>query len=413
MKDRLYFKDSWMRHFDAVVAEAKEEAGSAWLRLSRSAFYPEGGGQPGDWGQLTRAGVIYPVTDTQADEAGRVWHRVETPQGAPPFAKGDALRGEIDWPRRHDHMQQHTGEHILAWCVWTLEGGYVHGLHIGQEESSIDVSLPEGKTRLSRARLEAIETLANQVIARDDAIVCRFPEEAELSRLPLRKIPGDHEETRVVLMGDYEGVACGGTHLARTSQAGVIKILRDQSARGKMRVFFLSGQRAARHYQASFRALDEAASLLNVPHLQVPKAAGAALEKLSGLHLDLSALRREMALSRLPALLKGAEALPGGGRLVTTMLLESEAQGMDTLASALAKTPGIIALLCAQEVNRALFTFARAEGSGPDLALLMRACGIKGGGKPAFSRGAAPSSQPLETARMRLMGGGPAEPENA
>jgi alanyl-tRNA synthetase len=315
---------------------------------------------------------------------------------------GDQVEGEIDWALRYDHMQQHTGEHILAYCVWKLAGGYVHGLHIGHAQSSIDVSLPEGQTRLSREMLEEIETMANQVIARDDRIDCRFPDEEELKTLPLRKIPGEHAQTRVVLMGDYEGVACGGTHLARTGQAGVIKILRDQSSRGKMRLFFLCGQRAARHYQATYKALDEASSLLNVPPDQVPAALAATLEKLGAQGFELSALRRDMALARLPGLLETAAGLPGGWRLVAAQLPEQEAQGLDALASALAETPGVAALLCAPQGDKFLFTFARKEGPGPDLAALMRQAGIRGGGRPAFARGAAATSAPLEAARAGL-----------
>lgn len=398
MKERLYFKDTWMKAFTARVEAVKTENDRAWLRLSQSAFYPEGGGQPGDRGLLIRGEFTYPVTDTQSDQAGQVWHQAETPPGSPQLHPGDQVRGELDWARRHDHMQQHTGEHILAYCVWSLYDGYVHGLHIGQEESSIDISLPKGNTRLSRQQLEGIETLANQVIARDDAIICRFPDAGEMGRLPLRKMPGEHQETRVVLMGDYECVACGGTHLNRTGQAGVIKILRGQSARGKLRLFFLSGLRAARHYQACWQALDEASSLLNVPHLQVPQAAHAAIEKAGRLDFDLAALRRKMALSRLPSLISRAEILADGTRLAAESLPETEAQALDTLASALAEEPGMTALLCAPQGDKALFTFARADGKGPDLATLMRDAGIRGGGKPAFARGAAMDPGLLDTA---------------
>lgn len=402
MKNRLYFKNPWQKAFEAVVESEKTEAGCQWLRLSQSVFYPEGGGQPGDTGRLLHGGIVYPVSDTQSDEADQVWHRVNTPEGQSPLSPGDAVTGEIDWERRHDHMQQHTGEHILAYCVWKLAGGFVHGLHIGQEESSIDVSLPEGQTRLSKQLLLDIETLANQVIAQDDEIICRFPEADEFATLPLRKIPGEHAQTRVVLMGGYEGVACGGTHLARTSQAGLVKILRDQSARGKMRLFFLCGKRAARHYQAIYQALDEAGSLLNVPLEQVPQALAHSLEKMNAQAQELNALRRDMALARLPALIQGAETLPGGGRLVTAQLSPAEAPALEALASALSQEAGLTALLCAPQGDKVLFTFIRQEGPGPDLSALMRETGIKGGGRPAFARGAGTDTNLLSRAADAL-----------
>lgn len=398
MKERLYFKDAWIRAFEARVEALKVENGGMWLRLSQSAFYPEGGGQPGDRGLLNRGEYAYPVTDTQSDQENHVWHQVETPLAAPPLQPGDQVQGELDWARRHDHMQQHTGEHILAYCVWSLHGGFVHGLHIGREESSIDISLPGGQTRLSREELEAIETLANQVIARDDAIDCRFPDAEEMSKLPLRKIPGEHPKTRVVIMGDYEGVACGGTHLQRTGQAGVIKILRDQSARGKLRLYFLSGLRAARHYQACWRWLDATSSILNIPHRQVPQAAGAALEKVSKLSFDLAALRRKIILARAPGLLDRARLKADGTLMVVESLTEADGQALDALASALAEEPGVLALLCAPQGDKTLFTFARADGPGADLTTLMRMAGIRGGGRPAFARGAAGDASLLEVA---------------
>jgi alanyl-tRNA synthetase len=402
MKDRLYFKDPWQNTFEAAVEAEKEEAGGKWLLLSQSVFYPEGGGQPGDTGRLFYDGLAYPISDTQSDAADRVWHRVEQPEGAKSLTAGDRVQGEIDWARRHDHMQQHTGEHILAYCVWKLAGGYVHGLHIGQTESSIDVSLPEGQTRLSKPLLGDIETLANQIIARDDEIICRFPEPRELESLPLRKIPGEHAQTRVVLMGGYEGVACGGTHLSRTSQAGMVKILRDQSARGKMRLFFLCGLRAVRHYQATYEALDRASSLLNTPLNEVPQALANTLEKQNELNAELNALRQEMALSRLPVLIQRAEALPDGNRLITAELTQAEAPALEALASALSEEPRLIALLCAPQGDKVLFSFSRQEGAGPDLSALMRETGIKGGGRPAFARGAGQAADLLRQAAQIL-----------
>jgi len=385
---RLYYQDAWLKCFEAGVTGHRRDAAGYWLSLTESAFYPEGGGQPWDTGTLSYARGSLKVLEVQADETGEVWHRVDAGSEAELPPPGERLSGEIDFARRFDHMQQHTGEHILANCVWRLTGGFTHGLHIGQDVSSIDVTLPGGEMRLSQETLEEIEALANRRVAGDAEIVCRFPPEEEIEALPLRKDPTVSENVRVCMVGGYEMVACGGTHLSRASQVGLIKILSCQPARGKVRLSFLCGLRAATHYRETYSALYRASVLLSARPAEVPERVGTLLEKAAETERELRGVRREMTLRKVPGLLLQAVPLPDGGRLVVAELEAADTPAMEELAAELIGHGSLVALLSAPGEDRGLFLFARSGDRTEDMPGLMRECGVRGGGQPDFARGA-------------------------
>jgi alanyl-tRNA synthetase len=401
MTQKLYFLDPWMKDFEAKVTGLNRDDSGQWLSLDRSAFYPEGGGQPWDEGILTYRDWCFPVAEVQADEAGFVWHRVTLPDGATLPQAGEAVRGYIDWQRRFDHMQQHTGEHILANCLHRLTGGFTHGLHIGADVSSIDVTLPDGALRLPPEALDEIEALANRRVAEDAPIDCFFPTGEELAALPLRKEPTVTEMVRVCKVGDFEMVACGGTHLSRTSQAGLVKILSCQPARGRMRLFFLCGLRAAGHYRMSWKAIDLAASLLSVRPDEVPARVSGLQDQVAEGRKALSGLRRELTLAKAPGLMAKAQPLTGG-RLICAELMEEDIPAMEDLARALIGESGVLALLCAPQGDKTYCLFARSPDRNEDMAALLKASGAKGGGRPGFARGQAGGSVVLEQAAFLL-----------
>ncbi len=240
MTDRLYYSDSYRTSFEAQVLECREDEGRVLLRLDRSAFYPTSGGQPYDTGEIGGAQVL----DVFVDDAGEVWHQVDRA-----LAAGATVSGRINWARRFDHMQQHAGEHMLASAIHRQLNGYVIGLHLGAEVSTIDVELPGGEMRVSEDVLRALEIEVNEQIQRDVPIVAAFPEKDALSQMPLRKPPAVKEHIRVVGIGDFEYCACGGTHPSSSGQVGLLKITDARPSKGKMRVSFLCGMRAYRDYQ--------------------------------------------------------------------------------------------------------------------------------------------------------------------
>lgn len=192
-----------------MVSTRPGENGS-FVTLNQSAFYPTSGGQPFDTGVLIKDGETLFVRDVKVEE-GEVWHLV---QGT--LMPGDQVHGRIDWERRFDHMQQHGGEHMLAGVIYKELSGTTIGLHLGECDSSIDVALPDGRTRLTREEIRRIEAIVNRHIQQNEAIHCWFPTEAELAALPLRKPPTVNEHVRIVDIGGWEMVACGGTHPAHT-----------------------------------------------------------------------------------------------------------------------------------------------------------------------------------------------------
>lgn len=397
MTKRLYFEDALQRQFEAVATDLRADQEGHWLCLNQTAFYPEGGGQPGDTGQLKSDTQVWQVKDTQVDEDGRIWHLLD---GNSPPAIGAALAGALDWTRRYDHMQQHSGEHLIAGTLYELTGGFTHGLHIGKEISTIDVTMPGGEKRLESDMLAQIEALANQRIAQDSAITCRIPAPEELAALPLRKDPTVQEQVRVCAMGEFEMVACGGTHLARTGQIGLVKLLGSEPARGKLRLSFLCGQRANAHYAKVYDALSQARALLSAKEEEVPGRIEDLLRQMDSYKRELGALRRQASLDKLPSLIAGAQTMPDGRRLVAAELEENDLAALEAMASALVAHTRLMALLCVKSEGRWNLLFARSSDLDINMSDFIKATGAKGGGRPDFARGAATDSLPWEAARV-------------
>ena len=322
MTERLYYGDSYLSEFDAEVVRAELRNGKNIVALNRSAFYPTSGGQPFDTGTINDAHV----TDVFVDGEGEVWHELDAPLNV-----GEKVHGRIDWARRWDHMQQHGGEHMIAGAVYNLTGGMTIGLHLGAEVSSIDVQFADGATHMSAELIARIEDYVNERIQMDAPIRCWFPDADELASLPLRKKPTVKEHVRIVAMGDFEMVACGGTHPSSTGQIGLVKIVSAAPERGKLRLSFVCGMRAYRDYRQNYDCAWEAANLLSTRPEKLPEILEATLQRLKDVERELNRLRRERLLERVPELLEHAEKLPGGGRLVCA-LADCDAAALKELA---------------------------------------------------------------------------------
>lgn len=400
MSKALYYEDAWMRAFDARVSDAKQDQDGVWLCLDRTAFYPEGGGQPGDSGRLLSGDREWLVADTRRDPEGCIWHLLSAQDGAAPPDIGTQVHGEVDWARRFDHMQQHTGEHIIAASLFEVTGGFTHGLHIGHEVSTIDVTLPNGATKLDAQALERIEALANARIAADGPVVCSVPDSKELAGLPLRKDPTVTEQVRICAIGDYEMVACAGTHLSHTSQVGLVKLLKSEPARGKMRLYFLCGERAVKHYALVYKAITQVAEMLSARVEEAPQLLREQLDKAAQARRELAALRRQNTLRKAPGLLAEAQALSDNRRLVIAELEEHDLPAMEALANVITQQERVIVLLCAPKDGRRNLLFARSADLDTNMSDFIKSTGAKGGGRPDFARGACEESLPWEAARV-------------
>lgn len=398
MTERLYYDHPYLKTFEAKAVMSERREDGVWLLLDRSAFYPTGGGQPHDTGRIRWETGSANVCDVEADARG-VFHRLDGDGPLP----GMQVQGEIDWPRRFDHMQQHGGEHLLAGAIWRLLGGRTIGLHLGEKVSTIDVEMPHGAVRLSAGQLDALENEVNARIQQNVPCRCWFPTPQELASLPLRKPPTVTEHVRVVAFGDFEYCACGGTHPAASGEIGFVKIVETLPARGKARVAFVCGMRAVRFAQERCRAGEAAARLLSCPPEQLPAAMALRLEAAQREHAALKALRRESALRELPPLLQAARPLPGGGRLVVAALEEADRDTLRDAAGWLAAHDDVIALLSAPQAEARPVLFARGARMREDMAALLRACGAKGGGRDDFAEGSALSEDCLQQAAARLL----------
>lgn len=243
--ERRYYDDSYTTKFTGDITDVGVHAGRPAIELGVTWFYPESGGQLADLGTIAGSQVL----DVQVDDEARVWHVVDTP----PTGRG--LACEIDWARRFDHMQQHTGQHILSAAFERLKNAPTISSTLGAEKSVIEVGLPDVDWRT----VEAVEAAANQVLWDDRALVLHWTDADGIAKFPLRKAPKVTGRIRVVEVPEWDWSACGGTHTRRTGEVGAIKIVGWEKLRGNVRFTFLCGGRALRDHAWRTEALLDAA----------------------------------------------------------------------------------------------------------------------------------------------------------
>lgn len=385
---RLYYDNAYLTEFSGIVVHAEGNR----VALNQSAFYPTSGGQPNDLGTLTFEGTAINVTDVTVED-DIVWHHLDRP-----IPEGAQVLGQIQWDRRFDHMQQHAGDHMIAGAVWQLFGGVTIGLHTGQEESTIDITMPEGKTHLTDEETALVEALVNRRIQHNAPIRCWFPDDKELSSLPIRKKPTVNEHIRIVAMGDYEMVACGGTHPSTTGQIGPVKILSTAPSRGNMRLTFLAGMRAAEHYQACHRCVREIGTLLSADVHTAP----ATLEKLIQANAaqvkDVQSLLSEATLH----MIRMSKHIRDGKFIYACHLPFADAAAMQQAAKELIAEENTLLLLSCRRDGGRMLLFARSRDVDVDMAALLRKTGARGGGKPDFAQGSTTEETVLDAALSLL-----------
>lgn len=355
-------------------------AGGAAVALDRSLFYPTSGGQPHDTGTLGGVEVLDVTV-----EQGVVWHWLAE---APPWQPGQTLAGEIFWPRRFDHMQQHTAQHLLSQLFARHFEAETLSVHFGDDESTLDVDMPA----LDAAQMAEIDKLAAQVVF--DALPVRAYEvdEAGLAAAPLRKPPKVQGRIRIVEIEDFDWSACGGTHCATTAEAGPIKLLRSERRRGGVRVSFVAGARAVADYARKHALLSQAAALFSSDVAQLP-----ALIERQLAQAKEQARRLEELLGRLLAYEAGAllaAAQPAAPLLVCARRDDLDAAALRKLAGLLveqAPPTGIHVLLAGAAGDTLQLAFARSAHLPQHMGNLLRAAlqreGGSGGGRPDFAQG--------------------------
>ncbi len=382
---RRYYTDSYTRVFPARVVETTRLDDAPAVVLNETYFYPTSGGQPHDTGALS--GV--PVTDVRIRESdGAIVHVVGKPVDGP-------VQGVLDWPRRFDHMQQHSGQHILSAAFVKVAEAPTIGFHLGLDYVSVDLGVRALEDRVA----EEAEELANAVIRSNLPVRAWFPAPEELAEIPLRKTPEVEGELRVVAMGEFDYSACGGTHVRHTGEVGTLKLLRTEKLTRGIRVAFLCGDRARADYAAKHALVKALASSLTCAPEEIPQAV---------VRLDsaLQETRREVAAWRAAALAAEAARLLSGApvedhrRTVIAAFRGRPADELRELALGLTQGGGVVALL-GTAGEKTQLVFARSEDVPLDLKPpLDRALAELGGGRGGGGRVVQGGAGPAEPARL-------------
>ena len=411
---RLYYDDSALSTFTAIVTDIREfsrtNGQSLWqIALDRTAFYPTSGGQPHDTGRLSatsRSGatLVAEIDEVVEDEDGEVWHATTKPVLA-----GTAVTGSIDEARRRDHMQQHSGQHLLSAVFHQRTGAATVSFHLGEEVSTIDLAAADAvaQTALLSA-IEEVEREVNERIADDVAVSLRTVSRAEAEDLlaagRVRKLPPREGSIRLVEMPGIDLNACGGTHVRALGQIGGLLIRGHERTRQGLRVEFVCGLRAVSAARRDFYVLSEAASQLSVARADTAHATFRLLTELKALTKEKQKLYEELADSHAVRLAV-EEGIRGGLRLVSRTVAEHDGEYVRLLASRLvASVPSTAAILISTAEEPATLVLASnlnlRKGCGEMLKEALAEVGLRGGGSATLAHARLPRAQAEQVAAM-------------
>jgi alanyl-tRNA synthetase len=365
---RLYYEDAYLKEFEAEVEERREHEGRPSIVLDRTAFYPESGGQPWDAGSLGGAAVVKVL-----DVDGVILHVLdgEVPPGQ--------VHGRIEWPARFDHMQQHTGQHVLSQAFWELLKGETLSFHMGSEISTLEIGLRAA----ADADLDRVEERANAVVWEDREVKTYFVAEERIGEVPLRRPPKKQGLLRVVEVDGFDYSACGGTHVRRTGEIGAIKIVGAEKIRGNLRFDFLCGARALRDHRIKDRTVRKLAGTFSCPAAVV----GTQVERLSAEAKVLKKRARRLE-ERLAAFEAGEVVRSAAGRLIAGVLEDKTPDEARFLALNIIRSGEFAVVYGAAAGDQGHLIVARSESLKADLRGLVPVVGavlpVKGGGGPSL-----------------------------
>ena len=378
MTDRLYYSDSYSTVFDAIVLAAPIVDGRPALVLDRTLFYPTSGGQPNDTGVL----ADQPVIDVQAVD-GTVLHVLG---GAPTVAVGQRVQGTVDGAWRYDHMQQHSGQHLLSQLLARTFGYETVAVHFGAVESTLDLDA----AAVEPEQIAAAEEQANALAYTALPIKAYFVGDRELSTLPLRRPPKVTGQIRIVEIDGYDYSACGGTHVRTTAEIAPIKILRQERRRGQTRLTFVSGLRACQDYAERHRLLVAAANLFSNDVSAVPTLVQRLIEQNRELQRQVENLTEQLAGYELAGLLAAAPTV-GATRVVQQLYADRSVDALKHMGAQLRGQPQTVALLATTVGGKLTLLFVRSDDVDIHMGNLLRetlqAFGGGGGGRAEFAQG--------------------------
>ena len=375
MTERLYYRDSFLREFDARALSCEPE-GDRWkVLLDRTAFYPTSGGQPHDLGLLGGAPVI-----EVADAEEKIVHYTSAAVEIGP------VHGQIDWSRRIDHMQQHTGQHLLSAGFLELFDFPTVSFHLGRETSTIDLQAASIVPR----HIEQAERRTNEIIFEDRVVAVRFGTAEELEREGVRKKVDRQGILRAIEVEGFDRQPCGGTHLARTGQAGLLLTRKLERRRDSWRLEFVCGLRALATARADYCTLNQAASLLSCGLPEVPQMLEKLTDERRSQHSTVKRLEERLAEHEARALLAAnPPSAPDAPHRIIAALEDATPDYLRLLAAKIVSEARAVALLASRSTGHV--AFAQSKGLQSDMGVLLRQSiqrfPGKGGGAKDFAQG--------------------------
>jgi alanyl-tRNA synthetase len=387
MTERLYYHDAYLRGFTAQLVDRADDGATVYL--DRTAFYPTSGGQPFDTGSI--AGV--PVLEVVDEEEG-IAHRL-----AAPIEKGP-VECAIDWARRFDHMQQHTGQHLLSAVFEERFGLRTVSFHLGQESSTIDV---EGGG-VDSATVETAERRANEIVFENRAVQIEFQRADQAQGL--RKTSEREGMLRIISIEGLDRSACGGTHVRATGEIGVILIRKLEKVRQSTRVEFLCGGRAARRAHADFGTLSRVAQLFSAPLDETPALVAAQLEAAKAAEKTRRKLELDLAAYEGRSLYEATAPGGDGIRRHTRHLTAGSMEALRAVAQSFTAQPGAVFAATLENPPSAMIATSADTGidAGQVLKTALAAVGGRGGGTARIAQGSVPEPAALKDLLARLAG---------
>jgi alanyl-tRNA synthetase len=409
MTKRLYYDSSEIHEFDSVVEDVtpvSPEQPRPSVVLRETAFYPTSGGQVHDTGWLTLdSGERVRVTEIAEAEDGRIVHYLEAPPKPP--LKGAAVHGSIDPERRRDHMQQHTGQHVLSAAFVELYQMPTVSFHMGEDYCSIDLAAPS----LSSEQIAGAEKRANQIVFENRPVRIRYVSRAEAEKLGLRKLPpAERDELRLVEVADFDLSACGGTHVGASGQIGSIVLRKSERVRQGTRVEFVCGHRAVRMARRDYSALSEAAALFAAQLWDVPEQIRKSVEENKQLRKQKDDTLDHLAeLMALAALRDQSET--HGRKIIVRAFSDRDISFARLFAQKVTRAGSPAIALVASTVDPPGLVFAQASAANPaqagttaDMGALLKqvlsSVGGRGGGSRDFAQGGVPAGSNIKVEQL-------------
>ncbi len=358
MSKKLYYTDAYTHQFQTNIVDSVTENGRFALILDQTYFYPTSGGQPSDTGHINNIPIV-DVTIRETDDV--ILHWID---GNPP--ETDKAIATINWPRRFDHMQQHSGQHILSQSFIRAANAATESFHLSENSVTIDLDA----TELSTAQLSAAEQLANSIVWENRPIQVQMVTLEEARQLPIRKIPPvNHEKLRIIAIENFDMTACGGTHVAATGGVGLIKIVKVERRKGKIRVEFCCGGRALQDYHQKHAITSQLMNQFTTGLSDLAENIGKI--QIENKQLQRTVKKQQASLLNFTATKLRNNAASDSSLAIVAYVHDGEASELRSLAQQLISQPQTIALLGTTGTKTHLL-FARSEDAPGDMAQLLK-----------------------------------------